>query len=174
MLKSQIPNLPPYFDRYINLVPDQSLIDVLKQFGLELFQSEMSNFEKLGSKVYEEGKWTIQDIIQHIIDTERIFSYRALRIARRDKTPLPGFDENNYASSAQANDRKLKDLINEFASVRNSTINLFQSFNNEDLIEESLSSTITMSPLAIGFTITGHVLHHLNVIKERYYPLINK
>jgi hypothetical protein len=122
--------------------------------------------------VYAPNKWTVKDIIQHIIDCERIFAYRALRFAREDKTPLPGFEENDYAKSAHILDRSLDELLQELYILRESNILMFKGFSNEQLMREGPSNNYTTQVLAFGFTIAGHGLHHLAIIKERYYPLI--
>lgn len=173
MYKNQISQLPEYFDTYINHVPDIDLMDALSIYGAELIHAEKKTLSQIGHQVYAPGKWTIRDIIQHLIDTERIFAYRALRIARQDQTTLAGFDENAYVRQAHATGRKLNDLITEFESVRQSTIYLFNSFNEDDLMREGFIFKSNISVLALGFTITGHVIHHMNVIKERYAPLIS-
>lgn len=173
MFKQQINLLPEYFDRYISCVPDIDLTDALSIYGYEMINAEKRTLSQIGHNVYAPGKWTIRDILQHLIDTERIFSYRALRIARYDQTPLAGFDENEYVKNAHASGRKLNDLIEEFDIVRQSTTLLYKSFNEEDLIREGYIFKSNISVLALGFTIAGHVMHHMNVIKERYYPLIN-
>jgi hypothetical protein len=171
MQKNQINKLPEYFDRYIGYVPDIDINEALLQFGTEYLMQEKSMLSQIGHHVYAPGKWTIRDIIQHIIDTERIFSYRALRIGRNDKTVLAGFDENIYASNAHAAGRKLDDLLSEFDVVRQSTIALFNSFSDADKLREGFIFKSDISVLALGYTITGHVIHHMNVIKEKYYPL---
>lgn len=117
---------------------------------------------------YAEGKWTIKDIIQHIIDTERIFSYRALRISRGDTTPLPGFDENDYAKATNANQRSIQDLLTELSAVRHATLLLFKSFDQEQLLKIGISSGSEVSVRAIGFIIIGHQRHHQKVFEERY------
>lgn len=117
---------------------------------------------------YAEGKWTIKEIIQHIIDTERIFSYRALRISRNDITPLPGFDENDYALNTNANDRHLQSLLTELSIVRQSTLALFKSFSEEQLKRIGIASNNEISVRAIGFIIIGHQKHHQKIYKERY------
>nr|WP_294938331.1 DinB family protein [uncultured Flavobacterium sp.] len=119
---------------------------------------------------YAEGKWTIKEIIQHIIDAERIFAYRALRFSRNDATPLPGFDENRYAEVVNpvANKRHLKDLLTEFTAVRHATISLFKSFTEEDLLKKGVASENVMSVRAAGFVIIGHQNHHKKVFSERY------
>lgn len=166
--------MPDYFDRYINLVEDIDVIIAIEKYGIPVLQFEAEKIEKLGDKIYASDKWTAKDIIQHITDTERVFAYRALRFARKDPTPLPGFDENNYAKNANANQRKLEDIIKDFNHTRQSTISLFKSFDNEMMLSEGISNNNKISVLAFGFMIAGHFIHHINVIKERYYPLIER
>ena len=117
---------------------------------------------------YAEGKWTIKDIIQHIIDTERIFGYRALRISRNDKTPLPGFEENDYVDNTNANDRNIQDLLAELSAVRHSNLFLFKNFSEEQFKRIGTASNTSISVRAIGFIIIGHQKHHQKVFQERY------
>ena len=117
---------------------------------------------------YAEGKWTIKDIIQHIIDTERIFAYRALRISRSDKTPLPGFEENDYVNNTNANDRGIQNLLEELSAVRHSNLFLFKSFSDEQLARTGIASATSISVRAIGFILIGHQKHHQKVFQERY------
>lgn len=117
---------------------------------------------------YLDGKWTLKEIIQHLIDAERIFSYRALRIARNDKTPLPGFEENDYAATVNAEARNLQELLTELATVRQSSLMLFKSFTDEELRRMGTASNNPVSARAIGFIIIGHLKHHQKVFKERY------
>lgn len=117
---------------------------------------------------YAEGKWTIKEIIQHIIDTERIFAYRALRISRNDKTPLPGFEENDYAVNTDARSRSIQDLLTEFSAVRHSNLLLFKSFSDEQMSRIGTASENTISVRAIGFILIGHQKHHQKVFEERY------
>lgn len=117
---------------------------------------------------YAEGKWTIKEIIQHIMDAERIFAYRALRISRNDKTPLPGFEENNYVENTNANGRSLQELLTEFSALRHSNLLLFKSFDEKQLIRMGIASNHPVSVRALGFLIIGHQKHHQKVFKERY------
>ncbi len=117
---------------------------------------------------YAEGKWTIKDIIQHIIDAERVFSFRALCFARNDKTNLPGFEEDDYAAAANASKRTIMDLLTEFSMVRNATMCLFKSFNEEELMRIGIANENAMSVRAVGFIIIGHQNHHQKVFEERY------
>ncbi|MBC7844884.1 MAG: DinB family protein [Flavobacterium sp.] len=117
---------------------------------------------------YAEGKWTIKDIIQHIIDAERIFGYRALRISRNDQTPLPGFEENDYVENTNANGRSIQELLTELSAVRHSNLLLFKSFSEEQLARMGISSNHPISVRVLGFLIIGHLKHHQRVFQERY------
>lgn len=117
---------------------------------------------------YAEGKWTIKDIIQHIIDAERIFAYRALRISRNNPTPLPGFEENDYVENTDANSRSIQELLTELSAVRHSNLLLFKSFSNEQLTRMGTASNHPISVRALGFLIIGHQKHHQKVFQERY------
>lgn len=117
---------------------------------------------------YAEGKWTIKDIIQHLIDAERIFAYRALRFARNDTTDLPGFEENDYVNEANANKRSIMELLTELSAVRHATIYLFKTFNDEHLKRVGVASNNEMSVRALGFVIIGHQNHHQRIFVERY------
>jgi len=172
--RSQLEFIPEYYGNYINELDDIELSDALIKYGPELFRNEFSALEKAGDKTYAENKWTIKQIIQHIIDSERVFFYRALCFARGDNTVLPSFDENIYAEMSGSDARDLNDLITEFKSVRESGILLYKSFNNEMLNRTGICYNKKISPAAIGFVIAGHTLHHFNVIKERYIPLGEK
>ena len=170
MKKSQIINMPAFFDRYIHLAEDIELIDGLKP-GVGLFDNYLTELEKVADKRYAPGKWTPRDIIQHITDNERIMAYRALRIGRNDKTDLPGYDEELLADNTNANKRTIADLISEFKLVRQSNIILFENLNDEMLLCSAFCNKVEVSALALGFVLTGHQIHHLNVMKERYFNL---
>ena len=160
--------LSSFYAPYINAVNDENLIAALEN-GLLQLESFFSNipFEKLEYR-YAENKWTIKDILLHLIDAERIFSYRALRIGRGDVTPLPGFEENDYVPIAMANSRSLENLLTEFIAVRNSTLLLFKNFTEEQLLNMGTASNNPISVRAIGFIISGHQIHHIKIIEERY------
>jgi len=170
MNSSQVPKKEylPYYANYINKADCSNLISGLEDLSVKT----LSFFDSIPNERYEyqyaEGKWTIKKIIQHIIDAERVFSYRALCFAREDKTPLPSFDENNYAKVCLANSRSVKSLLDEYAALKQSTISLFKSFNDEVLKNIGIASGGEMSVRAIGFVIVGHEKHHIDVIKEKY------
>ena len=159
----------PFYANYIAKAnSNTSIIDGLIQQSTivsEFLKSIPSS--KLNYR-YSENKWTIKDIILHLIDAERIFSYRALRIARGDKTELQGFEEDDYVIEANAGERSLSSLLEEYKMVRNATICLFKSFNNEQMLRIGTASNSSISVRAIGIIIQGHEKHHLEIIKERY------
>ena len=172
MKKSDLQKMPKYFDRYINLAEDIDVIEALEKFGPKYLEKEKATLEKLGDKVYAPGKWTAKDILQHIIDAERVFAYRALRFARNDKTELHGFDEDHFAAHANTKNRGIEDLLQEFRMLRDLTIVFYKALDKETLLREGTASGNTISVLALGFTMAGHPIHHMGVLKERYYPLL--
>jgi len=117
---------------------------------------------------YAEGKWSIKELIQHIIDSERVLSYRALRFARRDATDLAGFEEDDYVNNSNGGTRDYYDLLEEFSAVRNATILLFKSFTDASLQRIGSANGSIISVRALGFIISGHLQHHLTIIKDRY------
>lgn len=170
MKASQLPvkEYAEYFFPYISVLGEVTLIEEL-EISLHEFIRFVQNIpmDKFDYR-YAEGKWTIKEIIQHVIDTERIFAYRALRISRNDQTPLPGFDENNYINNTEANNRGLQDLLTELSAVRHSNIFLFKSFSEQQLQRTGIASNAGISVRAIGFIMIGHQKHHQKVFEERY------
>ncbi|WP_276497453.1 DinB family protein [Pontibacter litorisediminis] len=117
---------------------------------------------------YEPGKWSIKEVLVHMMDAERIFSYRALRFARQDKTELPGFEENQYAKASKADARDINSIVAEYTSLRTATIELFKSFDEEALQQKGVASGLEVSVRALGYIILGHEVHHQKIIRERY------
>lgn len=157
-----------YYCNYINLVSHASL-----QIGLEdNFNKTLEFYESIPESEltyrYAEGKWTIKDIIQHLLDTERVFTYRALCFARKEPVALPGFDQDNYLANSNANERGKEGLINEYKAVRRASVALFAGFTDDMLKQLGIASGSPMSTRAAGFIIIGHETHHCNIIKERY------
>lgn len=158
----------PYYQTYVNYTSGKDYSILVQQYNDRLIESwNAIPIEKINF-AYAPDKWTIKQMFQHVIDTERIFSYRALAIARNDKSNLPGFDENEYAKSATASHRNWKDMLVEWRVVRQSTNLLFTSFTDEDLKTKGSANENSVTVNALGFIIFGHALHHLHVIKERY------
>jgi uncharacterized damage-inducible protein DinB len=170
MKSNQLPvnEYADFYKSYIQVLEDVELIEEL-EICLHEFIKFVQNIpmDKFDYQ-YAEGKWTIKEIIQHLIDSERVFSYRALRISRNDKTPLPGFDENDYVSNSNGKERSLQSLLTEMAVVRQATLSLFNSFSQEQLTKIGIASNKEVSVRAIGFIIIGHQKHHQKVFSERY------
>jgi uncharacterized damage-inducible protein DinB len=173
MKRSDINPLPKHFDTYINKTEDVELHEALQKSLANLKHLPVDKWIALADQVYAPGKWTVKDILQHIIDAERVFAYRALRFARNDKTQLPGFDENDFANAANANQRSLTELINEMVTVRQSTFEMFSAFDDALQRRTGTSASGEISVAALGFTIVGHETHHLRVLEEKYYPLLS-
>lgn len=167
-MRPDLSRVPSYFHNYISKVPEDDL--------MEAFNTETPAFIQLIENIppdkydyrYADGKWTVKEVLQHIIDAERVFGYRALRFARKDPTFLPGFDENAFAENAKADKRDWKNLVEEFKVVRMSSEYLFASFDDDQLDATGTSNNNSVYVLGIGFLLIGHCNHHKNILKERY------
>ncbi len=161
-------SFPPYFSKYINLVAEDDLFA-----GFQQQQSTVDAYfkaipEHKQSYAYAEGKWTLKELLQHIIDTERIFNFRALCFARKEAQNIPGFEEDEYAANSHANERSWDSLCDEMIVVRQSTLALFNSFNEADFLKSGSANNKPVTVLALGFMSIGHIYHHINVINQRY------
>jgi uncharacterized damage-inducible protein DinB len=169
-IKKPLPGeFPPYAIMYIGLLPDDGMVLKHLKNNLKSVKTLMQSLpeEKLLHR-YQEGKWTIKEVLVHIIDDERIYAYRALRFARNDATELPGFEQDDYARVCGANDRSIRDILKEYTAVRNSTITLFQGLPEEAFTRTGKANKNPVSVRALAYHIAGHELHHFNIIKERY------
>ncbi len=160
----------PYYKQYILPIEKngKSLLDNLYDTQKEFENTLRYVPKEKGDYAYAEGKWTLKELVQHVIDTERVFCYRALSFARGDNTTLPGFDENFFVDNSGANKREYYDLLDEMDALRISTIHLFESFSDDMLLKIGEASGNKMSVRALGFLFSGHQMHHLNIVKERY------
>ncbi len=170
MKKSQIVEMPRFFDTYIKIVEDIDLVEGLEK-TLNMFEREKEQIARVAEKRYAPGKWTPKEIIQHIIDNERVQSYRAMRISRGDKTLLPGYDEELLATNANVSPRTLEELLEEFSTLRRANILMFKNCTEEMLLRSSMCYKVNISALALGFVLIGHQEHHMNVMREKYYHL---
>ncbi len=159
----------PYFSRYIELVPENDVISALEN-DQDAFLSFIKSIpEAKADHAYAPGKWTIKQVINHVIDTERIFSYRALCFARGEQQTLPSFEENDYAANANLSHTDLLMLAEEFDVVRRSTIFLFKQLGEKELLNKGAMASGITNVVSLGYTICGHGKHHVNVMKERYF-----
>ena len=170
MLLSELPTSEynPFYHTYVMALGNVDLLDELRN-GKQVLLSLLEEIpeEKL-TYAYAEGKWTLAEALVHMLDTERIFQYRALCIARNDKSEFPGFDQDAYVPVSNANNRSKKDLINEYVAVRDSSITLFASLDEEALKRVGVASGSKMSVRALGFITSGHQAHHVHILRERY------
>ena len=168
MSKEWLENVPAYFDGYLKLVGEDDMIEAMKNSKSEFTAWATDISEDKGTYTYQEGKWTVNDMLQHVIDTERIFQYRSLSIARGEMNELPGFDHNSYAKNSKANQRKLSDIIAEFTRLRDASIDLYSSMDETNMKYKGMANGFVVQPVLFGYLITGHLRHHLNVLGARY------
>jgi hypothetical protein len=171
MKKSDIKIMPKYFDSYIDLIDDDlSVVEALEMSLQELNDAPLEKWRALGDRVYEVGKWTIKDLLQHCIDTERVFVYRILAIARGDQQKMTPFDEDEFAKNALANRRSLDEIVEELKLIRKSSIMMYKSFTNDMLLQNGHGyNGMQYGTLALGFMIAGHQKWHLTILEERYF-----
>lgn len=161
-----------YHASYISKVPGTDLLGVLESERSKMAQLFAGRAERDGNFTYAPGKWTVKEILGHITDAERIFTYRALRIARDDKTPMPGFEQDDYVRNGGFAARTIASLAEEFAAVRGATLSLFRSFSEENWSKRGVASQKEVTARALGFITAGHQIHHRVVLEERYFPAI--
>jgi uncharacterized damage-inducible protein DinB len=158
----------PAYEKYVVKVPDGDLLALLESQGQETQDLLATIPEARALHRYAPGKWSIKEVVGHIMDAERVFSYRALRFARGDRTPLPGFDETVYAPAGKFDARSLPDLAAELSAVRHATIALFAGLDSETFARRGVANNHEISVRAIAYIIAGHERHHLGIMRERY------
>ncbi len=158
----------PFFEKYILKIGDEKIVTAMHNQVIE-FDTLLKNIpaDKHDYR-YAEGKWSVKQMLQHIIDTERIMAYRALTIARRDNVVLPGFDENTYADAAPATKNNWEDMVLEFQALRFSHIFMFGNMSDEDMAQIGNANNSSTSVNALAYILVGHVEHHVSILKERY------
>jgi uncharacterized damage-inducible protein DinB len=157
-----------HFQHYISKAEDTGVAEAIQHNSREFRKLLKKIPRKKRNYAYAEGKWTVKELLQHIIDAERVFVYRSLTFARGDQGPLPGFDENNWGANANRIDRKWNDLVEEFKAVRAATELFFESLGNEELQRTGTSGSNTINVIGLGYVVAGHAKHHIDLIKERY------
>lgn len=157
-----------YFSRYINLASSASFSEQIEENTARINALFSGLSAKQLSYRYAPGKWTLAEVIGHMLDTERIFCYRALRAARNDSTPLPGFEQDGYVTYGNFNKYKKDDLIMEYSAVRLGTATLFEYMGKEELCRKVVVEGNNLSARAAAFIIIGHELHHLSIINQKY------
>jgi hypothetical protein len=157
-----------YYGRYISKITEDNVLDLLERAGADTVKLIRSIPESKGDHRYAPDKWSIKDVLGHVIDTERIFCYRALRFARSDPTPLPGFEQDDFVKNGAHGQRSLADMATEFAAVRAATVAMFRSFTPEALVFRGRANDIELTPRAVAYIIAGHERHHVDILRQRY------
>jgi hypothetical protein len=161
-----------YYANYIAKVPGIDVLGVLESQRVQMLQLFAGRSERDGSFRYAPGKWTVKEVLGHITDAERIFTYRALRIARGDQTPLPGFEQDDFVRNGAFGERTLADLAEEFGAVRSASLALFRSLQEEAWGRRGVASQKEVTVRALAFMTAGHQMHHRQILEERYFPAI--
>jgi len=174
MKRSDIYPLPEYFDRYINQCDDVEIAVAIQMSIDEVNDFPLEKWKALGNRVYAPGKWTVKDILQHLIDTERIFMYRVLAFARGENQSMPSFSEDEYATAAAAVNREVESLVEELKAVHLSLKALYDSFTPAMLDKIGKGFKGEYSVASLGFMLPGHQRWHLKVLEEKYYPLLGE
>src|ERR1700751_2174435 len=162
----------PYYETYISKVKGNIILSILEAQRLQMAQLFAAHSERDGNFRYAPDKWTVKEVLGHVTDSERIFAYRALRIARAAQQPLSGFEQDDYGRAGEFSERTLTDLVEEFALVRSATSALFHSLGDEAWLRRGTANKNEATVRALAFIIAGHELHHREILKERYFPAI--
>lgn len=168
MTRPDLSTVPSFYKGYVESVMDLDLLEALRHGGRKAQELLLTIPEAKGTFRYAEGKWSVKEVLNHIMDAERIFAYRALRFSRNDQTPLHPFNENEYAGRANAHGRAIYQFAREMQWLRETTIDLYQSFTPEMLQLEGTASGQRISVFNLGYIIAGHELHHCKILTDRY------
>lgn len=158
----------PYFDNYVSLVPEGDLRAILAAQPSQLENLLAGLTEQQALHAYAPGKWSVKELIGHVIDSERVFAYRALWLARNGKAPLPGFEQDDFAASTPFNNRSLVNLLEEFAAVRKANMFLFSNLTEEAWQRHGVVNENEMSVRAAAYIVAGHAIYHMEILKSRY------
>ena len=166
--KPDVSEHAPYYSRYVDLVADGDILGTLAGQIRSTLAALRRVSEADSLKRYAAGKWSVREVLGHLIDTERIFAYRALRFARNDATALPGFEQDDYIPAAQFDRRPWADLLEEFAAVRQSNLLMWRGLTSEAWLRQGVASGNPVSVRALAYIMAGHELHHMRVLREKY------
>ena len=161
-----------YYEKYVSLVPGTDILGVLEAQRMLMTQLLGARSEREGNFRYAPDKWTVKELVGHVADSERIFAYRALRISRGDRTPIEGFEQDEYVKNGGFNDRTLADLAEELAQVRSATLALFLGLSGDAWQRRGVANKNEVTVRALAYIIAGHELHHRRILEEKYLPAI--
>lgn len=168
MSRPQPSEYDPYYQKYIGLVPEDEIVPALESQISELKGLFDGVPEEKGTFAYDDGKWSVKEVISHLIDGERIFAYRAFRIARGDRTPIEGFEQEGYIENAHANRRSFGELLNEFKLLREANLLFFKNLEAGDWVRTGIANNVEISVRSLAWIMAGHIRHHTAILRERY------
>ncbi|MGB7069466.1 MAG: DinB family protein [Pyrinomonadaceae bacterium] len=168
MNRPEINEYDPYYESYVSLVPEGDIVGVMDDQTSRLNDVFAELPQEFGTYRYAEGKWTVKEVISHLIDGERMFAYRVFRIARGDKTPIEGFEQDGYIENSHANNRSFAELLREFELLRNANTMFFKNLHDEDWVRIGTANEREISVRALAYIMAGHVRHHIEILKTRY------
>jgi uncharacterized damage-inducible protein DinB len=163
-----ITDYAPHYAKYIEAVPDGDLLEIMVTQAKDYERLLAPLTEAQGNFRYGPGKWTIKEALGHVIDAERVFTYRMLRFARADQTPLPGFEQDDYVRASNCSSRTLPDLLEEFTAVRRASIALLRSLDDKAWLRRGIASGKEITVLALAFVVVGHAQHHQSIFEKDY------
>jgi DinB family protein len=172
MKRPEASEFAEYYGKYIAKAPGTDVSGILESERQQMARLFAGRSERDGNFRYAPDKWTVKEVLGHVIDAERIFTYRALRIARGDETPLPSFEQDDYVKNGGFSARTLADLLEEFDAVRGASISLFRSFDEAAWGRRGTASQKQVTVRALGFITAGHQIHHRMILEENYFPAI--
>jgi hypothetical protein len=162
----------PYYERYISIVPEGDVVSVLAHQRKDLAHLFHGASDSVGTFAYEEGKWTVKEVLSHLIDGERMFAYRVLRIARGDMTPIEGFEQDGYIENSHANSRSITELLDEFKLLRKANVMFFRNLELDDWTRVGIANNVEVSVRSLAWIMAGHIRHHVAILQERYLAKI--
>ena len=168
MSRPQPAEYDPYYQKYVGLVPEDEIVPALDGQTDELDKLFDGVPEEKGTFAYADGKWTVKEVLSHLIDGERMFAYRALRIARGDKTPIEGFEQDGYIENSHANRRTFSELLNEFRLLREANVLFFKNLETGDWVRTGTANNVEISVRSLAWIMVGHIRHHIAILRGRY------
>jgi hypothetical protein len=164
----------PYYEHYVSLVRDDDILGSLAAQSTTLQDLFTAVPEESGGFAYAEGKWSIKEVLGHLIDGERMFAYRVFRISRGDQTPIEGFEQDGYIENAHSNQRSFADLLEEFSLLRRANMIYLNNLTDEATVRTGTANNVKISVRALVYIMAGHIDHHIGVLRERYLSQINQ
>jgi len=168
MSRLQPAEYDPYYQKYVGLVPEDEIVPALDGQTDELDKLFDGVPEEKGTFAYADGKWTLKEVLSHLIDGERMFAYRVFRIARGDKTPIEGFEQDGYIENSHANRRTFSELLNEFRLLREANVLFFKNLETGDWVRTGTANNVEISVRSLAWIMVGHIRHHTAILRERY------